>query len=71
VFTSTATAVVDKAVFQEVDFGENCPGFGGSGVTPITFVNTASVAGCVDACFHTAPSLLALKNYPRIVPPLD
>jgi hypothetical protein len=58
VFTTVVTDTVDAAVFQQIDFGENCPGFGGN-VTPITVVNTADVNGCVQACFGMShPDLL-------------
>jgi len=57
--TSTSvpiTTVTDTAqqikVFQQIDAGENCPGFGGS-VTPITAVNTASIDACIGACATT------------------
>jgi hypothetical protein len=52
VFNTVETDIVDQAVFQEIDFGENCPGFGGN-VAPITAVAVAGVFECVDACFRT------------------
>jgi hypothetical protein len=60
VFTTVVTDTVDAAVFQEIDFGENCPGFGGN-VTPITAVAVADINGCLRACFGTAhPDLLTI-----------
>src|ERR1700738_511824 len=62
--TSVSTVVVsdtvDQAVFQLIDSGLNCPGFGGS-IVPITAVNTADIPGCIDACFRNTPSLLTIK----------
>jgi len=55
--TATATSVVsttvDKAVYQQVDSGLNCPGFGGPTVVPITVVNTPTIYDCLRACFLT------------------
>jgi hypothetical protein len=54
--TATATSIVsttvDQAVFEQIDAGENCPGFGGN-VTPITVVNAADINGCLHSCFTT------------------
>lgn len=54
--TSVSTVVVgntvDEAVFEQIDVGLNCPGFGGS-ASPITVVNTADLNGCINACFST------------------
>jgi len=54
--TATATSIVsttvDQAVFEQIDAGENCPGFGGN-VTPITAVNVADINGCLHSCFTT------------------
>jgi hypothetical protein len=59
-FTTVITDTVDAAVFQEIDVGENCPGFGGN-VTPITVVNMADINGCLQACFDMAhPDLLTI-----------
>lgn len=56
-FTTTVTDTVDLAVFQQIDVGENCPGFGGS-VTPITAVSADSIDTCIQACFSLIPFLL-------------
>ena len=50
VSTVAVGTAVDEAVFQQIDAGLNCPGFGGS-ATPITVVNTADIYGCINACF--------------------
>jgi hypothetical protein len=52
IIVTTVGTTVDQAVFQQIDAGSNCPGFGGS-VSPITVVNTADINGCLQACFGT------------------
>src|SRR5271154_1549980 len=53
IIVTTVGTTVDQAVFQQIDAGDNCPGFGGTSVLPITVVNTADINGCLQACFST------------------
>jgi hypothetical protein len=50
IIVTTIGTTVDQAVFQQIDAGDDCPGFGGS-VTPITAVSAADINGCLQACF--------------------
>ena len=59
--TTIVSSTVYAAVFQQIDFGENCPGFGGT-ISPITVDNTVDINGCIQACFGLLSYLRRVIN---------